>query len=64
MPKALQPLVARAFSDSLHVLFVACLVLGVITFFSSIFMPRGKPQDLDINATVQREHLVAGGLAD
>ncbi len=64
VPKALQPLVARAFSDSLHVLFVACLVLGVITFFSSIFMPRGKPQDLDINATVQREHLVAGGLAD
>ena len=64
VPKALQPLVAQAFSSSLHELFVACFVLGVVAIFTGLLMPRGRPQDMDMEATIEREHLVAGGLAD
>jgi EmrB/QacA subfamily drug resistance transporter len=64
VPKALQPLVAKAFSSSLHELFVACFVLGLIAIFTGLLMPRGRPQDMDMEATMERERLVAGGLAD
>ncbi|MCU1458179.1 MAG: putative integral rane multidrug-efflux transport protein, partial [Actinomycetia bacterium] len=64
VPKAVQPLVAEAFASSLHVLFVACFALGVIAIFTGFLMPRGRVQDFDMEATMERERLSAGGLAD